>query len=183
MTNLAIAFDTHKFIKQMMATGFTEQQAESQVNLLAEILNNQLSTKEDVAKVDLKVLEINQNIKAMDVKIETIKSDLQQSILLIEANLKRDIKELDVKLDAKIEITKIALQKDIETAKVETLKWTAGMFAAQTALIIGSMFAMMKMSQPSHEVRLPAPQAQEMRLPVPSQNTQPTTPLTIQPVK
>ncbi|MEO5331618.1 MAG: CCDC90 family protein [Magnetococcus sp. YQC-5] len=49
MTHFAMAFDTHKFIKQMMATGFTEQQAESQVNLLAEILNNQLSTKADVA--------------------------------------------------------------------------------------------------------------------------------------
>ncbi|MEO5331770.1 MAG: CCDC90 family protein [Magnetococcus sp. YQC-5] len=172
MSNLAIAFDTHKFIKQMMATGFTEQQAESQVNLLAEILNNQLSTKADVAKVNLNVLEIKRDIKTLDVKIETIRSDL-----------KRDIEAAKLELHKEIEITKLALQKDIETSKVETLKWTAGMFAAQTALIIGSMFAMMKMTQPSHELRLPALPAQEMRMPAPSQNAQPITPMTVQPSK
>ena len=48
--SIAIAFDTHKFIKQMIATGFTEEQAETQVYLLSEILDTQLSTKADVAK-------------------------------------------------------------------------------------------------------------------------------------
>ncbi|MBF0162745.1 MAG: DUF1640 domain-containing protein, partial [Magnetococcales bacterium] len=50
--DVAFAFDTHKFVKQMVATGFTEEQAEAQVRLLSEILHTQLSTKADVAKVD-----------------------------------------------------------------------------------------------------------------------------------
>ncbi|MBF0192340.1 MAG: hypothetical protein HQL99_14545 [Magnetococcales bacterium] len=40
------------------------------------------------------------------------------------------------------------MKKDLESAKVKRIKWTAGMFAAQTALIIGAMFAVMKMNQP-----------------------------------
>ncbi|MBF0214784.1 MAG: hypothetical protein HQM00_14690, partial [Magnetococcales bacterium] len=54
----------------------------------------------------------------------------------------------------------------VEAAKVEMIKWTAGMFVAQTALSLGAMFAVMKMNQP-HVPVYQVPPAQEMRLPVP----------------
>ncbi|MBF0179987.1 MAG: hypothetical protein HQM03_08190 [Magnetococcales bacterium] len=134
----AIAFDTHYFVKQMVAAGFTEEQAETQVRMLTEILGYQLSTKADVANLDTKVLEIKRDIKELDAKIETIKADLQ---------------------------------RDIEAAKADTIKWTAGMFAAQTALIIGAMFAVMRTNQPSPLPQVPV--AQEMRLPAPAQPVSP----------
>ncbi|MBF0142582.1 MAG: DUF1640 domain-containing protein [Magnetococcales bacterium] len=60
----------------------------------------------------------------------------------------------------------LRVEKGIESAKAETIKWTAGMFAAQTALILGAIFALMRMNQPH---ATPAPQqdssVQEMRLP------------------
>ncbi|MBF0179628.1 MAG: DUF1640 domain-containing protein [Magnetococcales bacterium] len=145
----AIAFDTHHFVKQMMATGFTEEQAETQVRMLTEILGYQLSTKADVANLDAKVLELKRDIKELDTKIETVKADLQRDIETTKAELKRDIANVDAK---------------IEAAKADTIKWTAGMFAAQTALIIGAMFAMMRPNQPPP----PLPVAQEMRLPAPT---------------
>ncbi|MEO5351282.1 MAG: CCDC90 family protein [Magnetococcus sp. YQC-3] len=55
----------------------------------------------------------------------------------------------------------------VETAKVEIIKWTAGMFVAQTALILGAMFAVMKMSQPPAQPPVYQPPVQEMRQPVP----------------
>jgi len=57
----------------------------------------------------------------------------------------------------------------VETAKVEIIKWTAGMFVAQTALILGAMFAVMKMNQPPVQPAYQAP-VQEMRqtAPVPA---------------
>ncbi|MBF0311540.1 MAG: DUF1640 domain-containing protein [Magnetococcales bacterium] len=67
-------------------------------------------------------------------------------------------------------LKELATKGDVETAvgaaKIEIIKWTAGMFAAQTALIIGAMFAVMKLNQPPAPVHQ-APAAQEMRLPVP----------------
>ncbi|MBF0310000.1 MAG: DUF1640 domain-containing protein [Magnetococcales bacterium] len=67
-------------------------------------------------------------------------------------------------------LQELATKRDIEIAKVETIKWTAGMFAAQTALIIGAMFAMLKMNQPPPQpVAYHSTPAQEMRLPSPVQ--------------
>ncbi|MBF0179336.1 MAG: DUF1640 domain-containing protein [Magnetococcales bacterium] len=40
-------------------------------------------------------------------------------------------------------LKELATKGDVEAAKAETIKWTAGMFAAQTALIIGAMLAVM----------------------------------------
>ncbi|MBF0263142.1 MAG: hypothetical protein HQL97_15035 [Magnetococcales bacterium] len=134
MSGLVAAFDPHKFVKQMVATGFTEEQAEMQVNLLTDILGYQLSTKADVAKMDTHVLEIQRDIKALDARIEATKADLQ---------------------------------RDIEAAKSDTIKWTSGMFAAQTALIIGAMFTVMKLNQPPAPLPYVAPPAQELRLPAP----------------
>ncbi|MBF0182440.1 MAG: DUF1640 domain-containing protein [Magnetococcales bacterium] len=179
----AIAFDTHHFVKQMVATGFTEEQAETQVRMLTEILGYQLSTKADVANLDTKVLEIKRDIANVDVKIETTKAELKRDIETVKAELQRDIKELDVKIEAAkaelkrdIEIVKADLQRDIanvdakiEAAKADTIKWTAGMFAAQTALIIGAMFAVMRPNQPPPQV----PVVQEMRMPAPTPQAPP----------
>ncbi|MBF0401019.1 MAG: DUF1640 domain-containing protein [Magnetococcales bacterium] len=150
--DVAFAFDTHKFVKQMIATGFTEEQAEAQVRLLSEILHTQLSTKADVAKVDVHVLELKRDIETVKAELKRDIAGTHVRIATVEANLKKDI-----------ETTKAELQKDIALARVTTIQWTTGMFAAQTALIIGAMFAVMKMNQP------PAyqPPAQEMRQPAP----------------
>ncbi|MEO5339097.1 MAG: CCDC90 family protein [Magnetococcus sp. MYC-9] len=119
--DVAFAFDTHRFVKQMVATGFTEEQAEVQMRLLSEIWHAQLSTKADVAQVDAHVLELRRDMAA-------IEANLRRDIAAIEANLKRDIAILDGKVEAtketlhkEIETTKETLHKEIETTK-ETLR-------------------------------------------------------------
>ena len=54
----AIAFDTHRFVKRLTESGFTEKQADEHVSLL----NSNLATKADIAKVEA--------------RIETVKADL-----------------------------------------------------------------------------------------------------------
>ncbi|MBF0098825.1 MAG: hypothetical protein HQM04_18095 [Magnetococcales bacterium] len=56
----------------------------------------------------------------------------------------------------------LATKGDVESAKVDMIKWTAGMFAAQTALILGAMFAIMRINQPPPIV-YQSPAAQELR--------------------
>lgn len=65
-----------------------------------------------------------------------------QQANLNELATKRDIKALEVK---------------IEAAEADTIKWTAGMFAAQTALILGALFAVMKLNQPPAPVQYVSP--------------------------
>ncbi|MBF0437392.1 MAG: hypothetical protein HQL77_18795 [Magnetococcales bacterium] len=99
----------------------------------------------------------------MDDKLAT-KVELE----VVRADLKRDIKELEVKLETVIKTSNLELRKDIESAKVDTIKWTAGMFVAQTALIVGAVFAVMKMNQPNPQpAGYNTPPFQEMRLPAP----------------
>ena len=42
----AITFDTHENVKKLIATGFTEEQAEVQTKIIAELVNEQLVTKQ-----------------------------------------------------------------------------------------------------------------------------------------
>ena len=72
----------------------------------------------------------------------------------------------------------LATRGDLEAVKAEMIKWTAGMFVAQTALIIGAMFAVMKMNQPSVQPAVYQPPVQEMRqtLPTPSAPLVPAPP-------
>lgn len=42
----AITFDTHENVKKLISTGFTEQQAEMQTKIIAELVNEQLVTKQ-----------------------------------------------------------------------------------------------------------------------------------------
>ena len=51
--NEAIAFDTHRFVKNLMASGFTEKQAESLANEQVHLLNANLATKADILGISL----------------------------------------------------------------------------------------------------------------------------------
>ena len=58
----AIAFDTHRFVKRLTEGGFTEKQAETLAEEHVALLNANLATKADIAK--------------LDARIEAVKSDL-----------------------------------------------------------------------------------------------------------
>ncbi|MCY3955082.1 MAG: hypothetical protein OXF47_03690 [Nitrospira sp.] len=62
----AIAFDTHRFVKNLTESGFTEQQAEALAKEQVQLLNSNLATKVDL-----------QAVKAgLEAKIEASKVDL-----------------------------------------------------------------------------------------------------------
>ena len=69
----AIAFDTHRFVKNLTASGFTEKQAEALANEQVQLLNSNLATKTDILAIKSDILAIKSEL---EVKIETIKSDL-----------------------------------------------------------------------------------------------------------
>ena len=47
----AIAFDTHRFVKRLTDTGFTEAQAEALADEQVNLLNGNLATKRDLAEL------------------------------------------------------------------------------------------------------------------------------------
>ena len=53
----AVAFDTHRFVKNLTASGFTEKQAEALANEQVQLLNANLATKADLMAVKGELLK------------------------------------------------------------------------------------------------------------------------------
>ncbi len=70
----AIAFDTHRFVKRLTDCGFTETLADEHVALL----NANLATKADIAKIEAGMDALRQETRAA---IETAKSDLMKWLI------------------------------------------------------------------------------------------------------
>ena len=62
----AIAFDTHRFVKRLTESGFTEKQAETLAEEHVALLNGNLATKADIAKVEAR----------LEARLEAVKVDL-----------------------------------------------------------------------------------------------------------
>ena len=60
----AIAFDTHRFVKRLTDCGFTEQQAETLAEEHVALLNANLATKADIARVEAGIEALRQETKA-----------------------------------------------------------------------------------------------------------------------
>ena len=86
--NEAIAFDTHRFVKNLTESGFTEKQAEALAKEQVQLLNSNLATKVDILalKVDLeaKIEAVKMNLEA---KLKTVKLGLQPDIQASKVDL------------------------------------------------------------------------------------------------
>ncbi|MBF0152885.1 MAG: hypothetical protein HQL64_03990 [Magnetococcales bacterium] len=94
---------------------------------------------------------------------------------LKELSTKGDILRLEKRMEKEIELVKAELRKEIETAKVETIKWVI----ATGFIILGGVAAINRLVPPPTPVYYHAP-AQEVRQPAPS--VQPSAPL-VQPIQ
>ncbi len=53
----AIAFDTHRFVKRLTKTGFTEAQAEALADAQVTLLNGNLATKQNLLEIKADLLK------------------------------------------------------------------------------------------------------------------------------
>ena len=76
----AIAFDTHRFVKRLTEGGFTEQQAETLAEEQVALLNANLATTADIARIEAGIGTLRQETKAaiaqMEARMEAVKADL-----------------------------------------------------------------------------------------------------------
>ncbi len=69
----AIAFDTHRFVKNLTASGFTEAQAEALAHEQVHLLDANLATKSDLAAVRADLAAVR---AGLEVSIETVKAEV-----------------------------------------------------------------------------------------------------------
>ena len=107
----AIAFDTHRFVKRLTESGFTEKQAETLAEEHVALLNTNLATKADIARIEAGMDALRQETKA-------------------------DIESLRQETRADIESLRQETKAAIEAVKVDLLKWLFGALIAQGGLIV-----------------------------------------------
>ena len=121
----AIAFDTHRFVKHLTESGFTEQQAEALAKEQVQLLNSNLATKVDI-------LAIKADIEGVKAEVERVKAELEAKIETVKAELAVKIETVKAELAVKIE----AIKTDIQATKVDLVKWMVMAMIAQSTLIV-----------------------------------------------
>ena len=98
----SLTFDTHEIVKELKAAGFSEGQAEAVTRAVQ---------------------------KAQEARFAELatKADLQSEVGVLRA----DVKEAELRLEAKIEAT-----------KTDLLKWMIGAIGVQTLVIVGAVVAL-----------------------------------------
>ena len=114
----AIAFDTHRFVKRLTESGFTEKQAETLAEEHVALLNTNLATKADIARVEAGIDALRQETKA--------------DIARVEAGIDALRQETKADIDALRQETKA----DIASVKADLVKWLFGALIAQGGLIV-----------------------------------------------
>ncbi len=118
----AIAFDTHRFVKRLTETGFTEAQAEALADEQVTLLNGNLATKQNL--------------------LET-KGDLERQLAELKGDLERQIAEVKGDLERQIAEVKGDLERQIAEVKADVLvlKWMVGLvIVVQILPMLKSLF-------------------------------------------
>ena len=110
----AIAFDAHRFVKRLTESGFTERQAETLAEEHVALLNANLATKADIARIEAAMDALRQETRAdiakVEAGIETLRQETRAGIAKVDAR--------------------------IEAVKADLLKWLFGALIAQGGLIV-----------------------------------------------
>ena len=138
--NEAIAFDTHRFVKRLTESGFTEKQAETLAEEHVALLNTNLATKADIARIEAGVDALRQETKA---GMDALRQETKAGMDALRQETKADIARVEAGIDvlrqetrADIESLRQETRAAIEAVKVDLLKWLFGALIAQGGLIV-----------------------------------------------
>ena len=85
--NEAIAFDTHRFVKNLTESGFTEQQAEALAKEQVQLLNSNLATKVDILALKADIETVKAEVEKVKAGIETVKANLEAKLEAVKLGL------------------------------------------------------------------------------------------------
>lgn len=118
-------FDTLKYAKRLEASGLTRDQAEVQVNTIAEMIVDGVATKHDLG--------------VLRSEIGLFRSELKDDIAALRAELKEDMATLRAESKENITSLRADVQKEFHSQTVRM----GVMFVANTTLIL-TVFALFK---------------------------------------
>jgi hypothetical protein len=97
-----VAFDTHAQVKRLVAAGFTETQAEAEVQVISELIEDQLATKRDIESIRLEIESIRREIELLRLDMKEMETGLRRDIASMETGLRRDMKQMETNIQRDI---------------------------------------------------------------------------------
>ncbi len=85
---MPVAFDTLTYATKLRDAGFTQEQAEVQAHALADIVEERLATKQDIAT-------LHRDIKELE-------TSLRHDIKELETSLQRDMKDMEYRMTIRL---------------------------------------------------------------------------------
>jgi len=76
----AIAFDTHRFVKRLTDCGFTERQAETLAEEQVSLLNSNLATKIETARIEAQIAKIQTEIAKIEAGMEAMRQEVKANL-------------------------------------------------------------------------------------------------------
>jgi hypothetical protein len=122
-----IPFDTHAYVKRLVAAGMPEAQAEVQAEALSEVILAQLATKDDLRQA---VAELERKIDGVRSELGGEMREMRGEMRAMRGELGGEMRELELRLKAHIES--------------ELRKQILWFFTMQVALI-GAVIAILKL--------------------------------------
>jgi len=154
----AVAFDTLRFVRTLREKAkMSPEQAEGLADAVAEAIQNDLATKADIAMVrtDIEALRLSTKTDLDALRLST-KTDLEALRLSTKTDLealqlstKGDLEALRLSTKGDIAETKadlreveLRLEARIEATKTEIIKWMIGSIGFQALVIVGAIVAL-----------------------------------------
>jgi hypothetical protein len=129
----SIAFDNLKYAAKLKAGGFSDEQANTETEALAEVLElfasrqmSELASKQDIKALEYKIEQVRAESQASDASIRQEIKELDYKIEQLRGELKRDIKEAELRMEARLAET-----------KSELIRWVVSVGLLQSALVVG----------------------------------------------
>ncbi len=114
----SLAFDTHKFVKDLTGAGMMTEQAEVLAETYATLLTDRLATKEDIKALRGDMISLE---KRLNGKMETLEERLNSKIETLEKQLNSKIETLEERLNGNMETLEERLNRRIEQAQMHTI--------------------------------------------------------------
>ncbi len=114
------AFDTLTYARKLEEAGFTPHQAEVQAHALADIVDERLATKEDIGR-------------------------LEGAIETLRIATEKDIKEMEKRIDLKLEALRMGVKKDMEAMRLSLIIWLGSTVVASMVAGVGLIAVLSKL--------------------------------------
>ncbi len=122
----AIAFDTHRFVKRLTESGFTEKQAETLAEEHVALLNSNLATKADIEALRQ---ETKADIAKVEANIEALRQDTNAGMEALRQETRADIAKVEAGIEALRQETKAGIEALRQETKADIARVVAGMDA------------------------------------------------------